>query len=315
MTSAEFEKHIDSGDLFPCYLIGGEDEYWAKKAYKKLLETADELDVTVINAPTKFSEALLALETYPMLGDKKIVAIEGYEKFGNEEKAAIIKYLEDPVPTSVLILYNSEKITHKNIKECDFPRLREGALIPVINSLAQSLGGSITQDAARLMSVYAEFDMAIIEKEVIKLSAYCGNETITVESVKECVTPNITYRIYDFADALSYGSYKRAYGALESLTKSASEYSRFLANAATYYRTVFYAKISKLSDEELAKALGTKPYPVKKARAVAAKYSPMALYELLKRLYELEFEFKSGRTDSENALELAIAEAIERRGK
>lgn len=315
MTATEFAKHIDSGEICPCYAIRGEDGYWAKQAYKKLLALSDELDIFIASSPIKTAEALQALETYPMLSDKKIVALERYEKFSAEDKALIKKYLDNPAPTSILVLYYSEALTHKNIKQCDFPRLWEGALIPVINRLARSLGTSISVDAARLLIVYSELDMAIIDKELVKLAAYCGEDAIDVESVKECVIPNITYQVYDFADALAKGSYKRAYGTLTNLTRSTGEYSRFLAAATTYFRTVFYSKIGRMTDDALAQALKTKPYAVKKARQVAAKYSAMVLFELLKKLYSLEFEFKSGKTDSENALELAIAEAIERRIK
>lgn len=309
----EFASHIEEGPLYPCYIICGEDSYWSKKAYKKLVSLVDPIDLTLVSAPQKIDDALLALDTFPMISDYKIVVLEDYSKFNNEDKTKILKYLKNPSINSVLVLYNTDKITGENFKVYNFSHINEASLVPIIINEAEKSGSKITTDAARLLAVYAELDMAIIDMELKKLAGYCGKEKITVDAVIECVTPTITYRVYNFAGAVAAGNYIEAYKILESLTNSTSEYSRFLSNITSYYRMVFYAKISSLNNKELANALSSKEYPVLKARGVSKKYGAKSLFELLKLLYNLEFDFKTGKISIENALNLAIAEAIERR--
>ncbi|NCA67212.1 MAG: hypothetical protein EOM87_04010 [Clostridia bacterium] len=310
----EFVNHIDSGNLAPCYSITGEDAFWAKKAYKKLVGLVDSVDLVVLTSPTKIDEGMFALDMFPMFSPYKIVVFEDYDKFSNEDKTKIIKYLDNPSNGAALILYNSETIAHTNCKKYNFTHLTEIAVTAVIKERCAEYASSISSDAARLLAVCAELDMAIIDIELQKLVAYAGeNGCISADMVRECVTPNITYQIYHFADAVARGSYMDAYGSLNTLTHSTGEYSRFLSNITSYYRMVFYAKISAMSDSELAASLSAKEYPVKKARAIAKKYGAKDLFDLLKLLYNLEFEFKSGKISVESALELAVAEAIERR--
>ncbi len=310
----EFVKKLQSGKPNCCYSITGDDRYWTKNAYSALVSLVDSVDLTVLTAPQKIDEGLFALEIFPMLSEYKIAVLADYEKFSADDKTRLKKYLDNPVDGAVLVLYNSECVAHPNCEVYNFSHLSETALVPIIIEECKNAGAKITVEAARLLAVYAETDMAIIDMELKKLIAYAGiGEEIGSRMVRECVTPNITYQVYHFADAVARGSYKDAYGALDSLTNSTSEYSRFLSNVTSYYRMVLYAKISNMTDAELAKALSAKEYPVKKARTAAKKYGARPLFELLKLLYNLEFEFKSGRISVENALELAIAEAIERR--
>ena len=128
--------------------------------------------------------------------------------------------------------------------------------------------------------------------------------------------PSYSYRVFDFTDAIARGSYTGAYEVLSSLARNPAEYSPFFTKLTDYIRLMLHAKLAKnVPDAALAQALGVSPYPLQKAKRAAANYTPRQLLAILMKMYSLEQDYKSGAIGVENAMDLAIAEAIEARKK
>ena len=103
---------------------------------------------------------------------------------------------------------------------------------------------------------------------------------------------------------------------LSSLARNPAEYSPFFTKLTDYIRLMLHTKLAKnVPDAMLAGALGVSPYPLQKAKRAAANYTPRQLLAILMKMYALEQDFKSGNIGVENAMDLAIAEAIEARKK
>ncbi|MBP5610307.1 MAG: hypothetical protein J6X72_03100, partial [Clostridia bacterium] len=98
--------------------------------------------------------------------------------------------------------------------------------------------------------------------------------------------------------------------------RNPAEYSPFFTRLTDYVRLMLHAKLAKnVPDAELAKALGVSPFPLQRARRAANDYTPKQLLTILMKMYGLEQDYKSGNIGVENAMDLAIASAIEARRK
>lgn len=310
MLYSDFRHELES--VAPVYWLEGEDDYWVSKAYKDLLALSDEMDRTIVTPLDDPMSALPALELFPFLGGYRVVVIRDVAPDA-ELKKALEEYVAGPNPTSVLVLYHTGWAP-KGAKACKFDHLTGTALIEYIKGLVAEDGVQPDPAACQLVADYCEEDMQLVEQALIKLRAYLAGEPLTVQAVKEVVTPSVSYKLYKFCDLVERGDYLGCYRMIDALGEDGTDPAVFLATMTSHYRMAFYGKITRLSPAELGKTMGgKKEFAVKKAMGTGNKYAAVALLDVLKTLYQLEFDFKSGRTTSRQALELAVATAIERR--
>lgn len=307
----EFKAQIARGDIAPLYRIDGEDKYWSELAYADLLALSSELDTEVLSDDKSVDDAIFAVQNFPMMADRKVVVLRD-RKLKDADVKALESYLVSPAPTGVLVLYNTEGKV-KGERAFTFDPLSEAELIPYVVRLAREMGGSIRDSAAKKLIAYTEMSMTRIKNELIKMIPL---GEITDETVAAYVEPSYSYRVFDFTDAIARGSYTGAYDVLSLLVRNPAEYSPFFTRLTDYIRLMLHTKLAKnVPDAELAKALGVSPYPLQKAKRAAANYTSKQLLTILMKMYGLEQDFKSGNIGVENAMDLAIAEAIEARRK
>ena len=307
----EFKAQIARGDIAPLYRIDGEDKYWAELAYKDLLALSSELDTEVLRDDQGVDDAVFGVQNFPMMAERKLAVIRD-RKLKDADIKALEEYLRSPSPSGVILVYNCEgKI--KGERAFTFDAVPEGELVPYIVRLAGEMGGVITQSAARKLASYTEMNMTRVKNELLKLIAL---GEITDELVSAYVEPSYSYRVFDFTDAIARGSYTGAYEVLSSLARNSSEYSPFFTKLTDYIRLMLHTKLAKnVPDADLARAMGVSPYPLQKAKKAAANYTSKQLLTILMKMYSLEQDYKSGNIGVENAMDLAIAEAIEARKK
>lgn len=307
----EFKAQIARGDIAPLYRIDGEDKYWSELAYKDLLALSSELDTEILGDDRPVEDAIYGVQNFPMMAERKVAVIRD-RKLKDADIKALEKYLTEPAPSGVIVVYNCEgKIGGE--RAFTFDQLTEGELVPYVERLAGEMGGSITPSAARKLVGYTEMSMTRIKNELLKMIPL---GEITDERVAAYVEPSYSYRIYDFTDAIARGSYSGAYDVLSSLARNPAEYSPFFTRLTDYIRLMLHTKLAKnVPDAELAKTLGVSLYPLTKAKRAAANYTSKQLLTILMKMYGLEQDFKSGNIGVENAMDLAIAEAIEARKK
>ena len=307
----EFKAQIARGDIAPLYRIDGEDKYWAELAYKDLLALSSELDTEVLRDDQSVEDAIFGAQNFPMMAERKLAVIRD-RKLKDADVKALEEYLRSPSPSGVILIYNCEGKV-KGERAFTFDAVSEGELVPYVVRLAGEMGGSITQSAARKLVSYTEMNMTRVKNELLKMIAL---GEITDDLVSAYVEPSYSYRVFDFTDAIARGSYTGAYEVLSSLARNPAEYSPFFTKLTDYIRLMLHTKIAKnVPDAELARALGVSPYPLQKAKRAAANYTPRQLLAILMKMYSLEQDFKSGNIGVENAMDLAIAEAIEARKK
>lgn len=305
----EFKAALSRGEYAPIYKIGGEDKYWSELAYKDLLALSSELDTEILSDDQPVDDAIFGVGSFPMMSERKIAVVRD-RKLKEADVKILSSYLKNPSPTGILILYNCEG-SLPGAKEFDFGIVQEGELVPYLTRLAGEMGGSITESAAHKLARYAELSMTRIKNELIKLVPV---GEITDDLVESYVEPSYSYRVFDFTDAIAKGSYKGAYDVLSSLARNAYEYSPFFTRLTDYFRLMLHTKLAKgESDADLAKKMGVSPYPLQKAKKAASAYTSRRLLSILMKLYELEEDFKTGNIGVENAMDLAIAYAIEER--
>lgn len=297
--------------MAPAYWLKG-DAYCAEQAYRRLTALADPNEVSVYTPLDNVQDAIWALNSFPMFGAYRVVVLRDFTSFSEGERRAVTQYCQAPSETSVLVLYHTGWAPDEAVA-CDFARPDQKGCVRQLADYCRAEGIAAEGAALELLAEYCQQDMARAMAEMVKLRAYAAGGTLDAEAVRALVIPDSDYRIYAFTDQVARGSYVGAHRVLDSLSDG-NDQASFLGLLINHYRRAFYGKISGLPPAELGKLLGNaKPYTITKAVQSVERYSVRSLLTLLQTLYRLEYGFKSGRIAAQDALDMAIAEAIERR--
>ena len=297
----------------PVYWLHGEDDYWLQQAYRDLVGLCDAIDLSVYTEVSALADALAAAACFPFVSTRRVVVLDGLEGLTEADKTALTNYCLSPADSAVLVLYRCAWAP-KEACNCAIAKPVGSKVQAWAEAYCKRLNIAAKPAALALLCHYLDGDTNRIVAELGKLRAYADGAAIDEADVRRMVTPTANYQVYAFSDYVAKGSYVGAMRVLDSLLGNGNDYPTFFGLLINHYRMAYYRRISRLSDDELGRLLGgKKSFAVKKAGETGRKYSPAALYRLLQHLYQVEFDFKSGRLTSEQALQSAMIQAIERR--
>lgn len=306
MNCFELLQLIERGEIPSAVRIGGDDEYWRKKAKDALIALCDPFDLTVYET-VDLSEVVFALGSIPMLGERRVVVVRGLTKSDKKTLELFKSYIKEPNPTSVLVL--DCKCDFDYIPEVVCDRVYGTQLTDEIGRVFSSMGKTAERGAIDLLVEYCESDMTRIYSEICKLTAYSLG-TVVKADIEECVEPSVTYKAYNFVNYIVNGDYVSCY---DFVAKSKDKLTSFLGMLIRTYRLAFYSKSHNYN--ELAKLFDVPVFTAKNAKKIADRYMAVQLYKIVSFLYDLEYKLKTGAINEETALPLMLAETIERRNK
>lgn len=308
MECAELIQKIQSGDFPKTLAIVGTDAYWCKIALDAITSLCDPFDLSIIDEGASLKDIVIDLGTIPLLGAYRVIIVRGYAKPLDKDKKMMESYIKEPNSTSVLVFDCKCDFSGVEVVNCDkhYGEILTIETQKIINELGKSAGKEVIN---RLID-YCESDMSKIYTECLKLCAY-ADTNITLDDLDSCVEPGITYKSYNFVNYVLAGDYVSCY---DLVKKNEDKGTTIIGSLIRLFRCALYLK-QRCDENSLMKIFDMKPYQMKFAKNVMRTYNAGELYGLLQLFYKLELEVKSGITTDENALVLAVSQAIERRMK
>ncbi len=311
MKFEELKKSLKSGDVGCIYLLVGEDSRVVEKARDILLSLVDglpELNVTTFDETADMREVENCCRSFPLMSERRAVVVRDYK--GSLE--AMDGYFSNPQQSTLLIFTassltsNFSKFVKKTtVVECG--KLSKNILVPYIAKHAAANGVQVTRPAAELLIDYTLSDLASIENELDKLCSL--TDTIKEEDVKNNVTPDADYKIYELGDAICKKQGERAMKIMSSLLADGFAPGALFGMLENHYRRLLYVVLNK-DDDNLAYKLGVKEGAVYMALKASAGMKATAL----KRTYDLiasgEQSFKNGETTDKEAIRSVVLAAL-----
>lgn len=205
--------------LLPAYLIVGADDLKRTRSVTRLKGRLNEgfsafnLDEQVASSDTDERDVLSSLNTMPLGDTFRLVLIERAEKLPKAVSEALITYLDDPNPSSVLCLVSESlakntrlykavaKVGKQSIVDCT-PKKR-WELPPMIVRMARSYGVTMDQAAATELVSRVGESTSMIDAQLKVLAQYCRDAgVITVADVEKHTTRTAEVKPWDFLDAV-----------------------------------------------------------------------------------------------------------------
>lgn len=329
MKHTEFFAALKKGEIAPCYLFEGEEEYTKRSALRALRERvaggdfAAMNDTRLVNPPP---DALIAAaETLPFLSDRRFLEIRdcamlaaGKAKDYDEDSSVrrLDEYMNHLPDTLCMVFYASGKADGRKKL---YQILKKKALVVAFDPLddreltqwiAQTLGRAgkrIGQAACQRLWFSAGRDLTLLDNEIGKLIGYAGERNeITEDDIAAVCVQSTEYKVFDMAETLLTGRGVQAMTMLQALLRDGEDRMTLLALLGRQCRQLRYAKALAAQGAqpgEIASKLGVPPFAARKTMSMSGQYTAAQLAEMAKMCLDTEYQVKSGRLMDAGALE------------
>ncbi len=235
LSRPEFDRSLAAGRLQPLYLLLGSEGYLRDAAAVKIAEVA--LAGTLLREFNESSFSLLtdsamsavaAAEQLPMMSERLVVRIKDFAKLREADEQIIIRYLERPSDSTVMIfvaddLDKRKTMTKTLLAKCavvEFPALKDGDAKSWARKRLQELKTTaddrVLTDIIRLVGT----NLQTLNSELEKLTAAAvETRQITMELVDQLIDRSRELSNFDLGDYLIAGERRRALEILHRLLK------------------------------------------------------------------------------------------------
>ncbi|GAB4112345.1 MAG: DNA polymerase III subunit delta [Roseiflexaceae bacterium] len=309
-------------------LLHGPDEYRRSQALAELRAQIPfdlrDLNMSVLDGRRlKLDTLIAACEAFPFIAEKRLVVVHDLlknQKAGSD-RDAFRAYLERLPDTCDLILVENEDFDKRSsvftyLKKSatvrEFGLLEPSELTRWLTSHAQKQGCKLEPAAAQRLLAFVGSETRTLVNELEKLITYVGRSgRITVQVVDLLVQDAQEQNLFSFIDELSQRRRGAALASLRRLFDDGQAATYILFMIARQLRILIGVKElanQRMRPDDIANALGQKPFVVRKALDQVRGFSDAELLKLHDRVLELDHASKTGRIEAETGLDLLVAE-------
>lgn len=302
------------------YLI----EYTSVFLYKKKIDELIEKNNFKDNIQSEYdlSECSLDLvledlDTYSFLSEKKVILLKSVEllDFDSKKTKHLFNYLESPDSNKLLImssisLDSRKKVTKELKNRANYIKLESDPSLVIKDALENY---NIEDGVFSLLIDYTNGDVDAIEIECEKLKQYkFAEKTITKEDIKSVCYKRIGDATQFIFDLVKYICSKNKSNAL-TIYKKLYQYhiddlslTGLLESQLRLLEQVILLMDQNKKKQEIASILNIHPYRIEKTQELLREISGKEVEQLIKKLAEMDFKFKSGVYDINRPLEMFI---------
>ena len=326
------------------YILTGQDDFSLNESLEELKKGLGDQpllasNTTIFDGKQVTPDQLRAVcQALPFLAERRLVIAEGllerFEpkvKLGRQKRtpkapaqqndykslAALVDGLPD---STVLVLIGGEvKKSNPLYKELlprakvkSFPRLRNNELRQWLKRRVAQEGGTISPQAVDLLARLVGSNLWIMAGEIAKLVLYASGRRIEEDDVRAVVGYSQQASVFAMVDAIL--GFKAGLGqqALQQLLQAGVAPAYLLFMLSRQVRMLVRAKElikEGKSEVEIQDRLGiTADFVWRKTLEQASRYSLTRLTELYSKLLEADLSIKTGKYNSELALNILVAE-------
>jgi DNA polymerase-3 subunit delta len=306
------------------YILSGKDHF----AFAKIIESLEikflsddpsGYNKAVFNCEnnTKASVFLNVCEEYPFGSKYKMVVVYDSQKLSAAEGERVKRYLEDPSPTTILILIHYEEDS-KNTPAGKFNALRslksavqknglhissaleQGHVRNWIRSRFETEGKKISPTSLELLVSTVGTDLWDLYQEIEKLVLYTGKKgVITDDDVRTLTSVRPQSKIFNFNEEVGSKRIQKALVILDELMRDMVG-PQVLAALQNHFSFLF--KIRSLLDkgentEEIAKKLRKHPFYIKKSAQQAMNFNLESYDSIFDLISRADAGMKTGLED------------------
>ena len=301
MTFEQIISDLKKKIYAPVYFLSGEEPYFidhianfiennvlseSEKEFNESVLYGKDLDVTTLISYAK---------RYPMMSNYQVVIVKEAQSLkglvakdnpNKEAKDVFIEYLQNPLPSTLLVLcYKYKKVDKRTKlykvlqKQAVFfesKRLYDDKIPAWIDDFVQRKGFTIEPKASQLMSNYLGSDLGKIENEFGKLELHLKpGDRVTVDLVHKNIDISKDFNIFELQEALGNRNIYKANLIVQYFAHNPKN-NPFVMTIGQLYaffiKVLTYHSLKDRSRPSVASALGVNPFFVSDYETAARAY-------------------------------------------
>ena len=313
-----------ANELKPVYLIVGADRPKIQRALRRLRDRIGEDATELLDAhEASGDDAAAACNSLGLLGGgRRLVIVEGVDRWKAADAKAIAAYLASSAPDTVLALVAAEmKKDSALAKACakvgdvlvyDVPKRR---MSEWVTKQFADRGVGVDAEAARLLMEIVGEDPEELASEVDKIATWSAGDPVGTAEVELLASGCAEIPGYELTDAWGRGDLAGALRACQTLLERSGDP---VSRTVPMLIGMLVAHVGRVRDcqtfagegltaREAAARLKRHPFYVEKLYVEARNYDPDELRDAVVRLAELDHAVKGG---SRLSLDLELERAL-----
>lgn len=299
----------------PLYLLHGEESHFidvlCEAIEKGVLDDAQKgFDQTILyGKDVDFSTIINAAKRYPMMSDYQVIIVKEAQAMkwkGEEEVELFNKYVENPTPTTILVLaykhgkFDKRTKLYKNIEKVgiafESQKLYDDKVAPWIVGEIQEQGRKIHPQAAALMAEYLGTDLSKVANEVQKLILNVPKDReISVQDIEQNIGISKDFNVFELNNALGRRDAVKALQIVDYFAANPKSNPPIMVMATLYgyfSKVLKYHYLADKSSSAVAKELGISPFFVKDYELAARNFNKSKVFHVFHVLKDYDLKFK-----------------------
>ncbi len=264
-----------------------------------------------------------ALESFPMMSDKKLVVIRDSGIFKSpsaEMKAFWTDRLRD-IPEYVLLIFDEKEIDKRSALykalakaglAVEFEYVKDYELTAWVERETGKAGKKITKENAQYLISICDPGLSALSRELDKLVHYCGGEIYRTD-IDKVVSKAMHIKIFELTDKIMAGDADGAMRMLQDLKTAREPAFKLLYLLFSAFDKMLRCKLmlqEGAAYAEVAAKAGIPLFLVSKYAAGAKKFSEQYLIGRVCAVPEADMAIKSGEIEEWQALEAFVLDCI-----
>jgi DNA polymerase-3 subunit delta len=330
----DFVDALSRDRVAPVYLFYGDEVFLHRKALERLKDkllapgTAD-FDMTILDGEeVALPDIVRAAQTTPVLNPVRLVIVRpapflasaGKKRNTEEDRretdtepkgqAPLVRYLEAPLSSTCLVFCNPGPVdrrrkAYKLIADhgvaIDFELLKRPDTAKWLQREVRRAGKQFTPAALDRLQDWALPGLDGLSRELEKVLLHAGDShVVQLSDVEAVVVPTREETIFQVVDAIGVKNGSGALEGIRSLLAAKEPPLKILAMLARQFRLTLCVQelaASGLRETEIASALQTRPFVVRKIREQSGMFTRAQALYALEGCLEIDSDIKSGRRE------------------
>jgi DNA polymerase-3 subunit delta len=325
LTRTELERSLREG-LRPLYLLLGPEIYLRRTAAQTITEQA--LSRTLLREfnESSFSlvsdavqSAVAAAEQLPMMSDTRVVRIRDFARLREADEDILIRYLNNPSPTTVMIFIaddldkrkKSSKVLIDTCTVVEFAPLKDAEARVWAKSRLKELKTAADDQVLSELIRLVGTDVQTLANELEKLSsAAASTNRITLDHVDELIGRSRELSNFELGDHLMTGNRKKALETLHRLLEDGAEPVMLVGLIAGNYHRLALGKhlLARGGREEVFRNINLPPFKRDSYISTLQRSTPAKIARGIQLTAAVDLAIKTSQATPRLQLELLVCE-------
>jgi DNA polymerase-3 subunit delta len=322
MTEEDILKKISNKAYSPIYFLMGEESYYIDLIADHieanvLTEAEKEFNLTVLYGKDVDEATIISqAKRFPMMANYQVVIVREAQALKKIEE--LQHYVENPVKSTILVIcykYGKldkrktfAKVVEKNGILYESPKIYDSQVSAWITDYCRKRKYRIQPKAVSLLAESLGTQLSTLVNELGKLMINVpeGSE-ITAELVETNIGINKDYNVFELSAALNFKDRTKANRIVLHFCQNEKEHPAVMVIPMLYtsfLRVLLYHHLPDKSTNNVASALGIKPFFVSEYVKGAANYPRGRIEKVISLLHEYDLKAKGVDNNSAGSGEL-----------